>query len=219
MNNVLKSIKLDFMLIKEYFKIFIYILIISVFLSASSKFLIGGLVTSVSILAMRFTSLTFESEEKNNITNLYGILPISKKHHVVGRFIFTIIIGIATLMISLIIQSIILITMGVTITGTTCILGLILSMVVYLFTIALQLPGFYKYGAIKGRMFTLIPLAGFFIVYYLLGKLENWGISTTITFTNAIKDPTLTALIALIITIMISIISMIISVKIYEDKE
>ena len=79
MNNIYKLVKFDYILIKEYLKTAIYLLLIALMLTASSKSLIGGLVTAITIVSLRLTSLPFETEEKNTIEQFYGFIPVSKK--------------------------------------------------------------------------------------------------------------------------------------------
>ena len=52
MNNIYKLVKFDYILIKEYLKTAIYLLLIALMLTASSKSLIGGLVTAITIVSL-----------------------------------------------------------------------------------------------------------------------------------------------------------------------
>ena len=55
--------------------------------------------------------------------------------------------------------------------------SLLLGMLLFTIYAGVQLPGYYKYGSIRGKIFMFIPTVGFLVFYYLAGKLgigEAW---------------------------------------------
>ena len=89
MSNTLKFMKLDLYAIKPYFSlktiiILIVVLAVTTIGTNNSAFTTGFLM----LFATVFTSYTFAIEETSSMDILYGILPISKKNIVVGRYIF-----------------------------------------------------------------------------------------------------------------------------------
>lgn len=212
----MKSFNLELMLVKDYFKTFILIIIMAIYMAVMQKYIVAGLITSMMILAMRSSSIGFEVEEKSSINNLYGILPVSKEERVKGRFLFTIGTGIVIMLISLLSQMVIFSFMKVSLTANDCLVGFLLGIAVYLICISMQLPGLYKLGAIKGRMFTLIPFVLFFATYYLFQRLKHLGFSSIINFNSNILS---ISVILLTISILITYISLLISIKICKKKE
>lgn len=79
-----------------------------------------------------------------------------------------------------------------------------------------QLPGYYKLGSIKGRVFMYIPVAGFLATLLLIAKLpagEGRLLSAVIHF------PVLLMLSAVIFVVAMYAISILVSIKILKNKE
>ena len=219
MNNIYKLVKFDYILIKEYLKTAIYLLLIALMLTASSKSLIGGLVTAITIVSLRLTSLPFETEEKNTIEQFYGFIPVSKKQRVTGRFASIIALGIISLMVSIILQIITLTVIGVDIKFQELMIGVFISSVIYIINISLQIPAYYKYGAIKGRIISFIPLIGFSLFYFIFNKLDNYLINISKIFINSNMYFNLITIITSVFSLVIIIISLKVSNIIYDRKE
>lgn len=66
MNNIIKVVKLDILLINRYITNIIYTCIITSLLTISSKSLIASAIATMTLLAIRATTLIFQSEEKEN---------------------------------------------------------------------------------------------------------------------------------------------------------
>ena len=89
---------------------------------------------------------------------------------------------------------------------------------VFLFALytVFQIPGYYKYGSIKGRVFMYIPVAGFLITLLLISK--NPVGENKLLFT-VINSPVLLMLLAVIFVIAMYVISILVSIKILKNKE
>lgn len=212
MSNIIKIFKLNTLIIKPYIKSIVYITIIPILLVISSKSLTSAIIATMTLLALRGTSLIFQIEEKENIVKFYNLIPVKKSQLVIGRYIFIIILGLSTLIASLLIQSIILINMGVNI---IIIDSFILGITVYFLSISLQVPGFYKFGSINGSIFVYIPIIIFFIINYLIGSLDIIGLNPILYI---LDNQNLIYIILLIFSIISLGISLIISMKIFEKK-
>ncbi|MCM1213369.1 MAG: ABC-2 transporter permease, partial [Lachnospiraceae bacterium] len=79
-----------------------------------------------------------------------------------------------------------------------------------------QLPGYYKFGSIKGRVFMYIPVAGFLITLLLITKIPVG--KSKLLFT-VINSPVLLMLLAIIFVIVMYVVSILISIKILKNKE
>ena len=184
MSNIIKIFKLDVLIIKEHIKVLIYLIVIGLFIVVSNKSLIAGIITTMTILPFRSTSILFQVEEKNNLYRFYSFIPVKKSELVLGRYAFIILSGFGILIISLLIQSLILNYIGITIDIQEYVLAFIFGFLTYLFTVSIQLPGFYKFGSINGSAFSYIPLIFLGISFYLTNSLDSFGFKTISLITN-----------------------------------
>ncbi len=78
-----------------------------------------------------------------------------------------------------------------------------------------QIPGYYKYGAIKGRVFMYIPVAGFLATLLFLPKMPmDNPIVTTV-----VSSPVLLIGLVLILVVVMYAVSIWLSIRIMENKE
>ncbi len=147
---------------------------------------------------------------------LYSILPVKKSDIVIGRYIYIIIIGLIALIFSLIVHSIVLSALGEKNTPSDFINSSAIGILLFSLYTAIQLPGYYKLGSIKGRVFIIVPVFGFLVTLLLITKfpIENNALITSIS-----ESPVLLILSAIVIAIVMFVISITISVKIYKGKE
>jgi hypothetical protein len=159
---------------------------------------------------------TFSISEKNNMNRLYGILPASKSEMVIGRYLLLLCMGIFTLLVSLILESIVLNALQVTITGKDVLISGLVGIVFYILYISFQLPGYYKLGSIRGRVFMYIPVLGFLLTLFILDK-KNTDMSLALQFIN---ENTLLFIICLLLVLLIIYgISIFVSTIILKNKE
>ena len=153
------------------------------------------------------TGYTFSVTEKNSMERLYGILPVKKSEMVMGRYLFVIVLGVIALVVSLITQPIVLQALGETVEP----FGLFLFALYTVF----QIPGYYKFGSIKGRVFMYIPVAGFLVTLFLLPKLPADN-----PIINAIaSSPVLLLTLAIALVVVMYAVSIWFSVQIMKNKE
>lgn len=216
MEDIKKAIKLDFLLEKIYIKYLAYFIIISTFLAISNKNLILGTITTMTLISLKIVSFIFQCEEKSDLNKLYGFIPIKKFNLILGRYCYMIILGFIILVSSIIIQSLFLIYMNCYLTYIDYTKAFFLGASIYLYNISLQLPGFYKFGSIKGSMFSYIPMIFFLFGFYLVGGLKNFGISTLSSISSNIN---LFILIFFIFSIIFLFVSIKICLKILNIKK
>ena len=215
MNEILKAAKLDFSLIKPYMKTILFIIALPVVFSAINRSLVNGISFAMSFISMT-AGYTFSISEKNGMERLYGILPVSKKHMVIGRYLYTCMMGLLTLMISLIVHPFVLRALGAAVSSVDILAAAITGIFLFSFYTVFLLPGYYKYGAIKGRIFIFIPAAGYFVVLafvYLFGLIGSSALS------SIISSPLIFTIIVLLICIMAFLLSVIVSIGILQNKE
>lgn len=215
MRDIWRTTKLDFSLIRPYVKTICFTMILPVVFAAINRSLLTGVSFAMCFIAMT-TGYTFSIVEKNAMERLYGILPVRKSDLVVGRYIFIIIMGLTALIFSLIVHPVILTFLGVPISAAEFAGAATIGIFLFALYTVFQLPGYYKLGSIKGRVFMYIPVAGFLATLLLIAKLpagEGRLLSAVIHF------PVLLMLSAVIFVVAMYAISILVSIKILKNKE
>lgn len=215
MSNILKSTKLDIALVKPYFKTICFTLLLPIVFAAINRSLLTGVSFAMCFIAMT-TGYTFSITEKNSMDRLFGILPVRKSELVIGRYVFVLAMGLLSLIISLIVQPLVLKVLGETVGVFDIVTAAIAGVFLFALYTVFQIPGYYKYGSIKGRVFMYIPVAGFLITLLLITKSpvgESKLLFTVINF------PILLMLLAVIFVIAMYVISILVSIKILKNKE
>ena len=215
MSNILKSTKLDIALVKPYFKIICFTLLLPIVFTAINRSLLTGVSFAMCFIAMT-TGYTFSIAEKNNMERLFGILPVRKSELVIGRYVFVLAMGLISLIISLIAQPLVLKVLGETVGVFDIVTAAIAGVFLFALYTVFQIPGYYKYGSIKGRVFMYIPVAGFLITLLLITKIPDG--ESKLLFT-VINSPVLLMLLAVIFVIAMYVISILVSIKILKNKE
>lgn len=215
MNNILKSTKLDIELVRPYFKTICFTLLIPLAFVLINRSLFTGVSFAMSFIAMT-TGYTFTITEKNSMDRLYGILPIRKNELVIGRYVFVVILGIFALIFSLITQPLILIALGERILITDIITTAIEGVVLFALYTVFQIPGYYKFGSIRGRVFMYIPVVGFLAVLLILSKAPDVNESLINSVGNSFI---LLILITFLMIIIMYSISIFTSIKIMKNME
>lgn len=149
--------KLDFLLIANYAKYLIWYLVFPFFFFFGTKSLVGGMVTAMCMFSIA-AAFTFQSEESENGGELYDFLPVSRLQRVAGRYLSTLAVGAAGFVCSFVLQVLTLTVMRVGITGYEYAMAVLLAAGGFLFLTALQIPAYYRYGAVKGRILSLLPI-------------------------------------------------------------
>ena len=216
MNNVLKAAKLDFSLVKPYWWNTLFVMLFPVVFSIMNKSLVYGVSFTMCFIGMT-TSYTFSVSEKNGMDRLYGILPIPKKYMVLGRYLYNCAMGFSALLVSLIVYSIVLraaFEIDVTLEDfiTSALTGLIMFTIYTVFS----LPGYYKFGAIKGRFFMFVPMAGYIAVVIFASDLD---LKSVPAISAILSDPVIFTVAVLIVCVIAFALSIAVSVRILQNKE
>lgn len=215
MTNIWKSAKLDFSLVKPYLKTICFTMVLPVVFAAINRSLLTGISFAMCFIAMT-TGYTFSITEKNSMERLYGILPIRKSDMVIGRYIFILIMGLTALIFSLVAHPVILTILGESISIFDYISAAVIGIFLFALYTVFQLPGYYKLGSIKGRVFMYIPAAGFLITLLLITKIPVG--ESKLLFT-VINSPVLLMLLVVIFVIAMYVVSILVSIKILKNKE
>ena len=214
MSNMLKATKQDFSLVRPYFKVIGFTMLLPIAFAAINRSILTGVSFAMCFIAMT-TGYTFSITEKNSMERLYGILPVKKSEMVIGRYLFVLALGALALVVSLITQPIVLRVIGETVEKTDIISAAIGGLFLFALYTVFQIPGYYKFGSIKGRVFMYIPVAGFLATLFLLPKIpmEN-SIITTLS-----NSPVLLIVLMIVLVVVMYAVSILFSIRIMKNKE
>ena len=214
MSNILKATKLDFSLVRPYFKVIGFTMLLPIAFAAINRSIFTGVSFAMCFIAMT-TGYTFSITEKNSMERLYGILPVKKSEMVIGRYLFVLALGALALVVSLITQPIVLRVIGETVEKVDIISAAIGGLFLFALYTVFQIPGYYKFGSIKGRVFMYIPVAGFLATLFLLPKIPmDNSIITTLS-----NSPVLLIVLVIVLVVVMYAVSILFSIRIMKNKE
>ena len=215
MSNIWKSVKLDFSLAKPYVKTICFTIALPVVFAAINRSLMTGISFAMCFTAMISRSM-FSITEKNDMERLYGILPVRKSELVIGRYVFIISLGILALLFSLITHPFILSSLGENVSVFDIAVAAVFGIFLFSLYTVFLIPGYYKYGSIKGKVFVYIPVAGFLATLFLVTKIpadsSGW-------FITVLSSPVMLVSLAAVFVVIMYVISILVSVKIVQGKE
>ena len=217
MNNVLKMLTLDFSLIKPYSKSLLIVFLAPLIILYSTKDFVSGLVVCMSIMAMT-SNYAFSVAEKNDLNRLYGLIPVAKKDIVNGRYLFTALTGIFAAIFMTILNTLIMSVAKISFSMEDMIVALSVGLGIYMFFTAIQLPGFFKFGAIKGRFISFIPFLGLFLVSAIAQGLSPESLDK-LPDIAVLNSPYSLLVISILLDIIFYAISIGISQRIYDRME
>ena len=214
MSNMLKATKLDFSLVRPYFKVIGFTMLLPIAFAAINRSILTGVSFAMCFIAMT-TGYTFSITEKNSMERLYGILPVKKSEMVIGRYLFVLALGALALVVSLITHPIVLRVIGETVEKVDIISAAIGGLFLFALYTVFQIPGYYKFGSIKGRVFMYIPVAGFLATLFLLPKIPmDNSIITTLS-----NSPVLLIVLVIVLVVVMYAVSILFSIRIMKNKE
>lgn len=214
MRNILKAARLDFSLVRPYVKEIGFTMLLPIGFAAINRSILTGVSFAMCFIAMT-TGYAFSITEKNGMERLYGILPVKKSEMVIGRYLFIFALGALALAVSLIAHPIALRAMGETVEARDLIRAAIGGLFLFALYTVFQIPGYYRFGSIKGRTFMYIPAAGFLVTLFLFPKVS--ADDSAINEIGAFPIP-LIALAVLIVAVMYAV-SIWFCVRIMKNKE
>ena len=213
MGNVFQAAKLDGSLVRPYGKTLCFVLLFPLVFAAINRSLLTGVSFAMCFMAMT-ASYPFSIGEQNGMERLYGMLPVRRRELVFGRYLFTLIQGALALAVSLLLQPLALFALGEAVGPGEVLFSAAAGVFLYALYTAFQLPGYYKYGSIKGRLFLWVPVAGFLVTLFFFPRLSQ-------TAANALKGAALATVVlgALALSALLYGASAWCSARIMERKE
>lgn len=210
-----KAAKLDFNLLKYYYKSVCFTLLIPLAFILLYRTLAVGISFAMFMMAMS-SIYTFSVADKNDMQRLYRILPVSVKALVCGKYLHAFLMGILAVSVSGILQPMILGMLGVNVSGKEVMTAVLAGMVLYITYVCFQIPAYYKFGPIKGRVFMYVPVVGILLTMFVVEKADiRTGVLFRMLSENRYLGPCLLVLyLAAVVCISIGI-----SVRISKNKE
>lgn len=222
MSNIRKCAALDLSLVRPYVKsVLFFVMIMPAIFAAVNRSLLMGVAFGVCFMATT-SGYTFSVSEKNAMERLYGLLPVRRSELVFGRHLFVALTGLVSIAFSLTVDPLLLTFLGEHISAAdiadAAACGLLLFSVYTVF----QLPGYFKYGSVKGRLFMYIPTGGILIILLIIHKLlKITGAPELSEDVSALPQhsPFILLLLSAVLSAVIYAASIAVSVKIVNRKE
>lgn len=194
----------DFLLMKNYKQVMLFMLIIGIFVGMNDiSFASGYILVFVSILSM--STITYD--EANHGLNTLFTLPISKSDYVKEKYLFSLIItGIGFVF--------------VTILGCFRKSGFMETLIILstaLLLLALSLPFQLKEGNEKGRIVLFVVVFGCTFLFAFLNQFIPKFFQSIESLLNTL-DPTIFSVGLLITSFILYFISMLISIRVYKNR-
>ena len=171
MNNILKSLKLDFYIAKSRYFMFI-INIIGVFFAVLTKMpMYGALI--IMVVSTPITGQIFSVYEKNNLEKLYGILPLKKSDVVIGRHLYALIIIVINGIIASLVAYTVSILTNNDMSSTEFLTLLSIGFAYACLMTAVIFPLYFKLSFSKVYIFSNLPFYLLFVILFVLTRKTN----------------------------------------------
>ncbi len=213
MNNIINLTKMSFTNLKSVYKQIWFIWIVWIGIAIYNPFFLNILL-GMSVLLTLYQVMAFE--DHNNIDYLIAYLPVKKNEYVLSRFL----LGIVSILLSTILLCIVYFV-SVKITSLKEIsLKLLLptSITSAILAMSIIIPLTLKFGINKGRIFmTVIVMIVSTVPVSIMSSIsqESKIIYSIMNVINNLGIPVIT----IVLNILIVLISMFISIKLYKNKE
>lgn len=155
MSQLKSTLRLEGYFLKPFLKSILILLVFPLAFAFGNQSVSVGITVTMGI-AMLFASYNFVQEEKGNVSQIFGVLPIDERTRVKGRYLFVVLAGLITLVFAVVLSSLVGIWGGFFL-AEEVVIGSLLGVLVFSLFVSIQLPMFYKYGYSKARFFTFIP--------------------------------------------------------------
>jgi hypothetical protein len=166
MANILKSVKLDHAVLKAYYKIFMGVYVLAAIIAIVFK-APAVTIPVVMVVAAPFISVYFFVYERNNLSKLYGILPLKRSEVVIGRYTYALLFGILNEVFSGILATILSLILNAGISYPEFLIFFSAGFLYVCLYISIQLPLYFRFPFSKVYMFSNFPvyLVAVFLVY------------------------------------------------------
>ena len=171
MKPILKSIRLDHDILKVYYRTFLVVAYgLAILITVLAKRPAWAIVVVLTISAP-VVGLYFLLYEKNNLSQLYGILPLGKKEVVIGRYLYALAFGIVNGIAASILAYIVSLFVNSPMSQLEFFTFTFASFVYFCLYIAIQFPLYFKFPFSKVYLFSNLPVYLIAVAaYYMFRK-------------------------------------------------
>jgi hypothetical protein len=209
---VANMIRLDYFTMKPNLKAFgVVILFVVVFWLMSSSLTLL-LVNCAWYLAL-ISSNVFAVEEQNGLKRLYGMLPLTTRDRILGRYLFVLLTHVVATPTVLVLSLFVPSSAPVTLDGT--LLPLSASLLIYSAIVGAQMPFFFRLGYNKGRFYAMVP----FLAVMGIAAVPSLMGDTLVLFTWAINNQNIASVLMFTLGIAILSLSYVVSLLLYKGQE
>ena len=161
MSNVWKSMRLDYYTVKANYRLLFGVYALVIFVGALRQ---ASLTIAIAMMfSISFSGLAFSLSEKNNLGKLYGTLPLGRTEFVIGRYLYTLLFGMISAVVSGSLAYIISLLTKHSMDQLTLVSYLSFSFLYFCLAVGIAFPTYFKFGFSKAYIFTMLPLYILFI--------------------------------------------------------
>ena len=187
MSSVIKALKLDFHVIKSSIKLLIviaYIIALIIGIFVKTTYMMPVIVMLISAVA---SGWFFSAYEKNNLSRLYGILPIGRTKVVAGRYLYAIVFAVINEVAAGVLTYIFAFILYKNLTWLEFSASLSIGFLYYCFVIAIVYSLYIRFGYSKVYIVSNLPLYLIFIGGMLLFRNASRKTDLLTTLGNVIQ--------------------------------
>ena len=194
----------DFLLMKNYKKVTMFMLVIGIFLGMNDiSFAAGYILIFVSILSM--STITYD--EANHGLNTLFTLPITRSDYVKEKYLFSLIVtGIGFVLVVIL-----------NCFSKSGFVEIVTVLSTSLLLLSISLPFQLKEGNEKGRIVLFVVVFGFIFVFVFLNQFIPNFFESIETVLNTM-NPTMFSVGLLMSSFVLYFISMLISIRVYKNR-
>jgi ABC-type transport system involved in multi-copper enzyme maturation permease subunit len=161
----------------------------------------------------------FGAHERSNVDKLYGVLPLTRREMVIGRYLYALLLGLATVALSIVLTFAAGVFTRAATDWRTFAFVTNAAFVYYCFSAAVSFPIYFKIAFSKANIYTMLPMTAIFAGgVYLIRNNEDVENAAAL-LRSAAQNPGLTAVICLLVGIMLLGVSGIVSCWFRKNKE
>jgi len=182
MNNIINLIRLDYYILKTFST---GILLTAVGIATLAGIISTNLPLIIGIVLMVsafFMGSFFAVIEKNNVNKLYGILPVRKEQIVIGRYLFTLFLGVMNAALATLLTLVVSAIVSIKFSHLALIAWFCGSFFLFCLLISIQFPIYFRYDFSKVSAIANTPVILLFIISSAVIKKRPDLFNLTITY-------------------------------------
>ncbi len=211
----------DLALMKQRGKMILFLIVWAIIMSAvmeDASFVVGWIVMIATISSVS----TISYDEYDNCMPFLMSMPVTRRDYAVEKYLFSACIGFVFWLISLVIVACCSRFTDMKFSVSEDLPGMVLFLAVVLILLSVSIPPQLKWGAEKGRITMLIIFGVVFVGGFLISKLsagmDTSGLKRFVSWLDTLPMAGV-ILVVLAVSVLITLVSVMISIRIMEKKE